>query len=620
MKPTREEMEQQLLAYVEGTLTPAEAARVEVYLANTDPQLGVQILGMGSDRAALQGLPKLRAPHDLAEQIMEQVERTSLLGTPEREAHRGARRWFQPRYAAAAAVILLAGTFTYVIVDMVKSSDNGWHQPPGGRSDEKMLAVAPKSGGGSSDAMHDGKMAADIGAKAAAGDAAKTSDLGLSMNTPALHAKTDDLAQQVQPLNVTLLARNSGDDARLRTMLASFVAEDELAQREQAATVNERESLTKSAALSGGRLGEDVSGRAQPAAPVTAAPEALQQRDQYQSQQYNQQRAPAPTARLQGPTLEPQATPAPGSRDTAHGYQVPVVAAEQKKEAQATKDADSRVKFTGAPGAPYHLRLRRNQLATLTSQFALAPTGASESAVHRYLDISGSGTISANGPLTLNSAAENLKVGSANAADAGNSIHHPVDSLINNYASNYSNYSNGAPPNTINNSLPANTTNGGNYTFNGKTNGTGTVNLSGGNSYTGGTGVNSGSLTNNNNDALTVSGGVAASAPGPITMGRGSVNTQNADGTAIAPSVPSSLIINNGGSPNPSLNTATTMPAASQVIMDAPTSSTRADHVIKGTAQEGAQVIDRRIDQVAPSDYVDCIITLVPAPVASQGK
>lgn len=109
-----EQQQQELLAYVEGTLPPDAAARVEVFLANTDPQLAAQIADMIDQRHAVASLPKLKAPADMAQRIMEQVERESLLD--DRHHDLGERPWWQARWLMAASVAMVVSAFGYYVI------------------------------------------------------------------------------------------------------------------------------------------------------------------------------------------------------------------------------------------------------------------------------------------------------------------------------------------------------------------------------------------------------------------------------------------------------------------------------------------------------------------------
>src|SRR3954462_7889834 len=99
MSESPEELESRISAYIDGELPPADAARLEVFLANTDPKLTEQIIGMLADKHRLRALPKAKAPSDLSARIMEQVERASLLNGVEHFATH--RKWWQSRAAIA---------------------------------------------------------------------------------------------------------------------------------------------------------------------------------------------------------------------------------------------------------------------------------------------------------------------------------------------------------------------------------------------------------------------------------------------------------------------------------------------------------------------------------------
>ncbi len=61
MNSEREELEARIAAYIDGTLPPADAARLEVFLANTDAKLAEQVIGMIGDKHRVANLPKPRA-------------------------------------------------------------------------------------------------------------------------------------------------------------------------------------------------------------------------------------------------------------------------------------------------------------------------------------------------------------------------------------------------------------------------------------------------------------------------------------------------------------------------------------------------------------------------------
>jgi hypothetical protein len=120
-----EELHERIAAYIDGQLPPAEAARFEVFLANTDPRLADEVLGMIADRQRIKLLPHPKAPVDLAGRVMEQIERASLLHNVEHIAHR--RPWWHSKAAIAAGFAIVLSGFTYFMVRSVLSpSNNAW--------------------------------------------------------------------------------------------------------------------------------------------------------------------------------------------------------------------------------------------------------------------------------------------------------------------------------------------------------------------------------------------------------------------------------------------------------------------------------------------------------------
>jgi anti-sigma factor RsiW len=111
MKELPEDIQAKIVAYVEGELPADEAAALEVYLVNADPGLSEMVIGMMSDRQSLAVLPKISAPQDLTAQVLEQLERTSLLHGVENDLNRAKPKWWQSRAAIAAGVAIFLGGF-----------------------------------------------------------------------------------------------------------------------------------------------------------------------------------------------------------------------------------------------------------------------------------------------------------------------------------------------------------------------------------------------------------------------------------------------------------------------------------------------------------------------------
>src|SRR3954469_16961641 len=118
MQELPEELQQRIAAYLDGELSPAEAARLEVFIANTDPALADMLGGMMADKVQVRALPRPKAPVDLSARIMESIERASLLNDVD-ELVAPRRRWWQSRGLIAAGLVLVLGGFTYLVIASV---------------------------------------------------------------------------------------------------------------------------------------------------------------------------------------------------------------------------------------------------------------------------------------------------------------------------------------------------------------------------------------------------------------------------------------------------------------------------------------------------------------------
>lgn len=129
-----DDLQERIAAYIDGRLSAAEAARLEVFLANTDAQLARQVIDMIATRSALRSAPRPMAPRDLSARVMEQIERASLLQDVE-QLTAPQRSWWRSKGLIAAGLVLVLGGFTYFMVSTVMSPSNKhWRetvaQPP----------------------------------------------------------------------------------------------------------------------------------------------------------------------------------------------------------------------------------------------------------------------------------------------------------------------------------------------------------------------------------------------------------------------------------------------------------------------------------------------------------
>lgn len=121
-----------LLGYVEGDLSPADAARVEKLLAD-DPRLRTLLEAMRCDRQALRAMPPEAVPAGLMEQITLRLERRMLLDepTPVEQTRRDRQTFRLHRtliYSGLAAMILISAGV--VLSTLMSTTPTDWMQQP----------------------------------------------------------------------------------------------------------------------------------------------------------------------------------------------------------------------------------------------------------------------------------------------------------------------------------------------------------------------------------------------------------------------------------------------------------------------------------------------------------
>lgn len=110
-----EELAQLLSAYLDGELGPEETARIEERLAE-DPEARALLEQLRQVSQMVHSLPHSSAPADLADEVMQQLERDALLGVSESPEDLAGRTHLRfRRFAAAAAIFILAGAVVYII-------------------------------------------------------------------------------------------------------------------------------------------------------------------------------------------------------------------------------------------------------------------------------------------------------------------------------------------------------------------------------------------------------------------------------------------------------------------------------------------------------------------------
>jgi hypothetical protein len=108
MESSKEHIEAQLCAYVDGELNEAERVEIERHL-DVNPQHKALISELRRASGLLQDLPRAKAPIELNEAVCGQLERSALLNPSDDEANHAIitiNRW--PQITAVAAVLFLA--------------------------------------------------------------------------------------------------------------------------------------------------------------------------------------------------------------------------------------------------------------------------------------------------------------------------------------------------------------------------------------------------------------------------------------------------------------------------------------------------------------------------------
>jgi hypothetical protein len=119
MESSKEKIEAQLCAYIDGDLTDAERVEIEQHLSS-NPQHRKLMEELRGHSALLRGLPRATVPGELNESLTGQLERTALLDPTDdqsSEAVLNINRW--PQITAVAAVLLLAiglGVVVYYVL------------------------------------------------------------------------------------------------------------------------------------------------------------------------------------------------------------------------------------------------------------------------------------------------------------------------------------------------------------------------------------------------------------------------------------------------------------------------------------------------------------------------
>ena len=125
MRYNKAELIETLSAYLDGELSPSLTEKVEQQLAD-DPQVRQLLNELRRVSDSLAGLPRVTAPDDLAEGVIQQLERDLLLDQGDAMAEMAGRNHLRlRRFLTAAAVLILAGAIVTIVYNVLSQSPNG---------------------------------------------------------------------------------------------------------------------------------------------------------------------------------------------------------------------------------------------------------------------------------------------------------------------------------------------------------------------------------------------------------------------------------------------------------------------------------------------------------------
>lgn len=128
MRYNKAELVETLSAYLDGELSSSLTEKVERQLAD-DPQVRKLLNELRRVSDSLKELPRIAAPDDLAEGVIQQLERDLLLDQGDVLAEMAGRNHLRlRRFLTAAAVLILAGVIVIIVYNVLSQSPNG--SPP----------------------------------------------------------------------------------------------------------------------------------------------------------------------------------------------------------------------------------------------------------------------------------------------------------------------------------------------------------------------------------------------------------------------------------------------------------------------------------------------------------
>ncbi len=241
------QQESELADYLDGVASAAQEQRVREALRN-DPDLNTLACGMLADREALRSLPRVPAPRDVGDYVLEHAERGSLLGAPGATLGPPRTHWFLGRSVIAAAALLLVGVFAYFVWQQVypgKAFDDGQHfivtpvatlPPTGGRTGRPSVPAMGRSTRRRPQILAMAKPRLARASPPLVHPALPTLHAAIATRVPSV-AYTPAAAPNPQACHITVVADNAADRQRLMMLLNAFSAENQMRSAPQRASL-----------------------------------------------------------------------------------------------------------------------------------------------------------------------------------------------------------------------------------------------------------------------------------------------------------------------------------------------------------------------------------------------
>jgi len=220
MRYNKTELVETLSAYLDSELSPGLTEKIERQLAD-DPRMRQLLDELRRVSGSIRELPRVAAPDDLAEGVIQQLERDLLLDQGDALAEMAGRNHLRlRRFLAAAAVLILTGAIVTIVYNVLSQS-------PGGSDpiiQPEVVAIAPDETPISKTTLKKPSLTDDSGGDDT--DALKTALLQVNLSQLRMVVNTSDvptlsvrLEQMFQDLRIDNVFREYADMSSCRFSL-----------------------------------------------------------------------------------------------------------------------------------------------------------------------------------------------------------------------------------------------------------------------------------------------------------------------------------------------------------------------------------------------------------------